>query len=619
MRTLLEVDRVTRIYGEKVLFNKISLHITEGQKVALIAKNGSGKTTLLNIIAGIEGPDEGTITLNREINTEYLFQNPVLVPENTIFEEVYNTRNEINKAIKAYEKALIKGNEKDLQKTIEQMDRLNAWEYDTKIKQILTILKVTELDKKINTLSGGQQKRVALAKLLISSPDLLILDEPTNHLDVEMIEWLEEYLSQSNITLLMVTHDRYFLDRVCNEILELDSGNIYRYEGNYTYFLKKKDERMEIAAGEVEKAKNLLRKEQDWMNRMPKARGTKAKYRIDNYYELKSKAENGTRNEKMNISIEASRMGKKILVLKDICYKWDDLKILDGFTYTFSRYEKIGIIGKNGAGKSTFLDVITEKLKPRAGILEMGETIKFGYYKQEGIIFDENTKVIDIVREIADVVKIGNGESISAAAFLNYFMFPYPTHHQLVSKLSGGEKRRLYLVTVLMQSPNFLILDEPTNDLDIITLQVLEDYLASFNGCVIVVSHDRYFMDKIVDHLFVFKGNGIIKDFPGNYTIYKDYEDQIKREESIKTKPTSTRKEKNDQTQTRKLTYKERIELEALEKEIELLEKEKKVIETELNSGGLNAQDLHTKSTFYGDLLKKLDQKTDRWLELSEL
>ena len=619
MRTLLEVENATRIYGEKTLFDQISFQITEGQKVALIAKNGTGKTTLLNVIAGLEGADGGTITINKDTSFEYLRQDPDLTPENTVFEEVYNTSNEIQKAIKDYEDTLIHGKDKNLQTAIEQMDRLGAWEYDTKVKQILSILKINDFDKKINTLSGGQQKRVALAKVLISSPGFLVLDEPTNHLDVDMIEWLEEYLSQSNVTLLMVTHDRYFLDRVCNEILELENGLIYQYEGNYSYFIRKKDERMELEAGEVEKAKNLLRKEQDWMNRMPKARGTKAKYRIDNFYALKSKAEDTTRDHKMNISVEASRMGKKILVLKEICYSWQDLKILDGFTYTFSRYEKIGIVGKNGAGKSTFLDIITGKLKPQSGILETGETIKFGYYKQEGIDFDENTKVIDVVREIADVIKLGNDESISAAAFLNYFMFPYPMHHQLISKLSGGEKRRLYLVTVLMQNPNFLILDEPTNDLDIVTLQVLEDYLSTFNGCVIVVSHDRYFMDKIVDHLFVFKGDGLIKDFPGNYTLFKDYDDQLKREETLKQKAETPKKEKRVQDRPRKLTYKEKLELETLEKEIGQLEEEKDQLENELNSGTLTQDELHEKSTYHGELVKMLEQKSDRWLELSEI
>ena len=617
MSTFLEVDGVTRIYGEKTLFEKISFQINEGQKVALVAKNGTGKTTLLNIIIGNDSPDEGKITIDKNISIGYLLQEPVLDENHTVFDEVYNTANDTQKAIKNYESAILKNNKKELQAATEQMDALNAWEYDTRIKQILSVMKINNVNQKINELSGGQKKRVALAKTIISSPDMLILDEPTNHLDLDMIEWLEDYLSRSRMTLLMVTHDRYFLDRVCNEIIELDNGSVYRYSGNYSYFLEKKALREENQAKEVDKARNLLRTEQDWMNRMPKARGTKAKYRIDNYYELKSKAQVERKQDNININVATSRMGKKILEFKDVSYKWEHLVILDEFEYNFNRFEKIGIVGKNGSGKTTFLDIITQKLKPDSGIIETGETIKFGYYQQHGIQFDDNTKVIDVVREIADVVQMGDGKTISVADFLNYFLFPYPMHHHYVGKLSGGEKRRLYLVTVLMQNPNFLILDEPTNDLDIFTLNVLEDYLASFKGCVMVVSHDRYFMDKVVDHLFIFHGNGSIKDFPGNYTIFKDYSDQLKREEFLKSKQVD-KPVKENKPKGNKLTYKEKLELEQLEKNIEILEENKILLEELLNSGTLSPSELTDRSTEYSKLLKTIDEKTLRWMELIE-
>jgi len=618
MSTFLEIDGVTRIYGEKVLFDKISFQVNRGQKIALVAKNGTGKTTLLNIIAGLDTPDEGKININRHISVGYLMQEPSLIDSQTIFDEVYNTSNEINAAIKEYESTIKGDNKTKLQQATERMDALEAWEYDTRIHQILSVIKIDNVDQKINELSGGQKKRVTLAKVLISSPDLLIMDEPTNHLDLDMIEWLEDYLSRNTMTLLMVTHDRYFLDRVCNEIIEMDGGNVFRYTGNYSYFLEKKATREENEIKEVEKARNLLRKEQDWMNRMPKARGTKAKYRIDNFYELKSKAEAGPAEQDMKIKTTAARLGKKILELKNVNYSWGDLNILNDFTYIFNRFEKVGIIGKNGSGKSTFLDIITGKLKAESGIREVGETIKFGYYRQQGIEFNENDKVIELVREIADDIKLGNGDSVSASEFLNHFLFRYPMQHHYVSKLSGGEKRRLYLVTVLMQSPNFLILDEPTNDLDIYTLNVLEDYLLSFKGCVMVVSHDRYFMDKVVDHLFVFSGNGEIKDFPGNYTIYKDFSEQLKREEDQKERQPNIRKEKPKQGKTNKLTYKEKLEFEQLEKDIEKLEQEKKKLEQQLNSGSLNSDELTEKSTEYGKIEESIDEMTLRWMELVE-
>ena len=505
-----------------------------------------------------------------------------------------------------------------LQKAMEQMDARNGWEYETRIKQILTQLKISDLDQSISELSGGQRKRVALAKTLITEPDFLLLDEPTNHLDVEMVEWLEEYLSKSNVTLLMVTHDRYFLDRVCNEILEMEDNSIFRYKGNYSYFLEKQQERKDINDKEREKAVNILRTEQEWMRRMPKARGTKAKARIDSFYDLKETADNRRHENKLTLDIKGSYLGKKILEINDTYFKWDNLVILDSFSYIFKRNEKVGIIGKNGSGKSTFLDIITGKLKPDIGKIETGESIRFGYYKQQGITFKEESKVIDLIREIADAVKLGNERIVSAAEFLNYFMFPFPMHQQPVYKLSGGEKRRLYLVTVLMQNPNFLILDEPTNDLDILTLNVLEDYLATFKGCVVTVSHDRYFLDKIVDHLFVFRGNGVIKDFPGNYTIFRDHEDQQKKLLARQSKTQSVVKEKVKVRDPNKLSFKEKAELEMLEQQIAQFESEKSDIEAELHSGNLSPDVLISKSERYAFLLLEIESKTDRWLELSE-
>ena len=615
MSTLLQVTNLSRSYGEKVLFRDISFVINQQQKVALIAKNGTGKTTLLNIIAGTEPSDGGSVKLFSDISFQYLRQDPGLNEENTVFNEVYSSSNGMLNAILDYEHVIGKDNKKEIQDAIERMDSLNAWEYETRIKQILSTLKLPDFDQPVRELSGGQKKRIAIAKILISEPDFLILDEPTNHLDVEMIEWLEEYLSKPNITLLMVTHDRYFLDRVCNEIIELDDASLYRYKGNYSFFLEKQEERIGNFNKETEKARNLLRTEQEWMRRMPKARTTKSKSRIESFYEIKTRADRKLSDDSIRINIENPRIGKKILEMHDVSFRWDDLPILDRFTYVFRRHEKIGIVGKNGSGKSTFLDLLTGSLRPSAGRVETGGTIQFGYYRQEGISFNGQTKVIDVVKEIAEVVKTGNGETVSAAAFLNHFMFPYPSHHQPVYKLSGGEKRRLYLVTVLMRNPNFLILDEPTNDLDILTLNVLEEYLASFRGCIVAVTHDRYFLDKIVDHLFIFEGGGKIRDFPGNYTQYREHLKRIKKPERTRDMPvipTPVIKAAN------KLTYKEKREIEHLEKEIGSLENEKAFIESELHSGNLSAEELTLKSERFACLLKEIEALSDRWFELSE-
>jgi ATP-binding cassette subfamily F protein uup len=620
MSTVLQVENLARSYGEKNLFENISFVLSQSHKVALIARNGAGKTSLLNIIAGIEPCDAGTVTLFNRDSFEYLKQEPELDPSRTVFEEVYSHSNEIQKAILNYEHVIKGTNKEEIQHAIGQMDAIQGWEYETRVKQILTQLKLPDLDQRIGTLSGGQRKRVALAKVLITEPTFLILDEPTNHLDVEMIEWLEEYLSKSTITLLMVTHDRYFLDRVCDEVLEMEHAAIYKYRGNYSYFLEKQAERLDNQNKEVERAQNLMRTEQEWMRRMPKARTTKAKARIDSFFDLQEKATSKVYEERLTLNIEGSRMGNKILEINDISFKWGELQILKGFTYTFKRNEKVGIVGKNGSGKSTFLDIITGKIRPQKGHIQKGETIQYGYYKQQGLVFDEQTKVIDVVKEIAEVVKLSNGDTISAAAFLNYFMFPYPSHFQQVYKLSGGEKRRLYLVTVLMRSPNFLILDEPTNDLDILTLNVLEEYLAAFSGCVVVVTHDRYFLDKIVDHLFVFDGDAMIKDFPGNYTQYKNWSDDLKKREQLQKRVTGRKTESEKQVApvTNKLSYKEKRELETLEKEIAMLEAEKLAIEAELQSGSLNPTDLTQRSERWAGILPEIELMTDRWMELSD-
>jgi ATP-binding cassette subfamily F protein uup len=618
MPTLLQVENLSRSYGEKILFDNISFIINQYQKVALIARNGIGKTSLLNIIAGLEPSDGGTVQLFNNASCAFLKQEPELSETNTVFSEVYSTSNETLRTILDYEHAVAGSDKTAIQQSLTKMDAINGWEYEVRIKQILTRLKLPSLDQKISELSGGQRKRVALAKTLITEPDFLILDEPTNHLDVEMIEWLEEYLCRPGISLLMVTHDRYFLNRVCDEIIEIDDGNLFRYKGNYEYFLAKQVDRKDNLTKDKEKARNLLRTEQDWMNRMPKARATKAKARIESFYELKERASQAAEESTMRLTMEGNRMGKKILEIHDVSFSWGDAKILDGFSYIFKRNEKVGIIGKNGSGKSTFLDLITGGIRPKTGRIEKGETVQFGHYRQEGIRFNESTRVIEVVKAIADNVKMSNGDTISAAAFLNYFMFPYPSHQQFVYKLSGGEKRRLYLVTVLMHNPNFLILDEPTNDLDILTLNVLEEYLLTFGGCVAVVTHDRYFLDKIADHLFVFEGDGVIKDFPGNYSQHREYSLNKRRLAQKASPQESIRKERPSQPLKNKLTYKEQKEFETLEQEIAVLEAERTAIEDTLSAGSAGPEELQVKSVRYSELLKAIETSTDRWIELSE-
>ncbi|MFW5886964.1 MAG: ribosomal protection-like ABC-F family protein, partial [Bacteroidota bacterium] len=508
MISYLQVENLTKYYGDVLLFKDLSFGINKDQKVALIARNGAGKTTLLNIISGKEEPDNGHLSFKNDIRIGFLEQEPNLVLENTVLQEVFQAENEMMGVIREYELALKQNDANKLQKLIIKMDSLQAWDVEVKAKQVLSKLKLTDFDKQVKYLSGGQQKRVALAKVLISEPDLYILDEPTNHLDLDMIEWLEDYLLSSSSTIFMVTHDRYFLDRVCNEIMEMDNHQVYNYNGNYSYFLEKRAERQLVEQANLDKARNLYRGELEWMRRQPKARGTKAKYRQDAFKEIQQEALKKSSEDELNINVKTARLGKKIIEVKHVSKKFDDLSIINDFSYNFNRFEKIGIVGENGSGKSTFLNILTGIIHPDTGEIEKGETIKFGYYKQEGIQLAEDKKVIEVAREIAEIVNLNNGQQVSVSQFLTKFLFSNEIQYAYVSTLSGGEKRRLYLCTVLMQNPNFLILDEPTNDLDILTLNVLEDYLRDFQGCVIIVSHDRFFMDKIVDQLFVFEGDG---------------------------------------------------------------------------------------------------------------
>lgn len=614
----LQIENLSKYWGEQPLFENIGFSITEGQKVAMIAKNGTGKSTLMDIIAGRETPDSGKVSLLKDINIGYLRQDPDLNPEQTVLETALNSPGDINQAVKNYEIALESHDERLLDAAIERMNALNAWDFELRIKQILTELKITNFDQKVKFLSGGQRKRVALAHILIDEPQFLILDEPTNHLDLEMIEWLEKYLEKAKCTLFMVTHDRYFLDRVCNEILEMEDNSIYRYKGNYSFYLEKRAERIQAQNAEIERARNLFRTELDWLRRMPQARAHKSKYRTENAYKLQEKASQRRTEEEVELMVQGKRLGKKILDVMDLSKAFGSTIILNDFSYKFSRLEKIGIIGKNGSGKSTFLNLLTGELQPDHGTIEVGETISFGYYKQDGINFNPGDRVIDIIKEIAEVVDLGNGNKMTASQFLNYFLFPPDTQYNLVEKLSGGEKRRLYLCTVLMRNPNFLILDEPTNDLDIMSLNVLEEYLRSFPGCVMVVSHDRFFMDKIVDHLFVFEGEGRIKDFPGNYSDYRDWLAERIKEQKAPEKKNSP-KPKTTGNEVRKLSYHEKKELEQLEKEIALLEGEKNLIEEFLNSGKGSSEELVTKSQRHGEIRDLLDEKEMRWLELSEI
>lgn len=627
MVSYLQIDGLTKSFGDLVLFEDITFGVSQGQKIGLIAKNGTGKTTLLNIIAGKEDYDRGSVVFRNDLRVGYLEQSPAYPAGLSVLQACFYSPNETVRLIAEYEEAMVSGDSSRLEDILLRMDNLKAWDYEQRAKQILGQLKIHNYDQKVEELSGGQLKRVALANVLITDPELIILDEPTNHLDLEMTEWLEGYLSRANISILMVTHDRYFLDRVCREIIEIDRKQIYQYKGNYSYFLEKRGERLQALNAEVDRANNLLRKELDWMRRQPQARGTKAKYRIDAFYELEKKANQQRDNGNVSLDVKASYIGSKIFEAQQVSKRFGDLKILENFNYVFARYEKMGIVGNNGTGKSTFIKMLMGKEAPDSGRFDIGETVKFGYYSQEGLQFDEQMKVIDVVQDIAEYVDLGDGRKMGVSQFLNYFLFTPEKQHSYVYKLSGGEKRRLYLCTVLMRSPNFLVLDEPTNDLDIITLNVLEEYLRNFKGCVIVVSHDRYFMDKVVDHLLVFRGNADMKDFPGNYTQYRDWkeeQDQLAKveEEARQTKQNPALALDKSSCQTvesrKKLTFKERKEFEALDVEIPVLEAEKAELEASMSSGTLSSDELMIQSSRIAQLIDQIDEKTMRWLELSE-
>lgn len=620
MANILSVENLSHHWGDIRLFHEISFGLNEGDKAALIARNGTGKTTLLNIIAHKLIADSGFVTIRNHIKTTYLAQDPVFDPEFTVIESLFSTENEMVKLVRDYEKAIDQNNQKAIEQLVEKMDQFNAWDYENRVKQILSQLKITHLDQPVSQLSGGQKKRIALAAALISEPDFLILDEPTNHLDLEMIDWLEDYLSRSKATLLMVTHDRFFLDRVCNTIFELDNEALYQYQGNYSYFLEKREERQFQKNQEIERARNLLRKEQEWMNRMPQARATKAKYRIDAFYDLKEVASQKTTQNDLVLDLKATRLGQKVVNLENISKAYEDKTLITNFSYRFLKGDKIGIVGNNGTGKSTLLNIITGTISPDSGLVETGETVTFGYYRQEGMVLDESKRVIDVISEIAEVIDTGNGKSMNAAQFLRYFLFPNEMHYVYVNKLSGGEKKRLYLMTVLMKNPNFLILDEPTNDLDIQTLNVLEEYLVNFPGCVLIVSHDRFFLDKVTETLFIFEEQGKIKHFPGNYSDYHITRKQELSKETPQTVKTPTAAKINtEQNKPRKLSFKEKQELQQLENKIADLEKEKATLEGQLASGTLPPDELMKASTRLGNILTELDFCETRWIELSEL
>lgn len=615
----LQVENLTKSFGDLTLFQNISFGIVEGQRVGLIAKNGAGKTTLLNIISGKEGYDSGKITFRRDLRVGYLPQNPEYPEELTVLEACFHQGNSIVELIKEYELCMETEGNPGLEDILVRMEHEKAWDYERKAKQILTQLKIQDFNQKMKQLSGGQLKRVALANTLITEPDLLILDEPTNHLDLDMIEWLEDYLQRSTLSLLMVTHDRYFLDRICSEIIEIDNLQVYIYKGSYSYYLEKREERIAAANTEIVRANNLYRTELEWMRRMPQARGHKARYREEAFYDLEKVAKQRTDNSSVKLEVKASYIGSKIFEAEHLHKSYGNVKILDDFSYVFSRYEKMGVVGNNGTGKSTFIKILLGEVKPDSGTVDIGETVRFGYYSQEGLSFDEQMKVIDVVQDIAEVFELGNGKQLTASQFLQHFLFTPETQHSFVYKLSGGEKRRLYLCTVLMRNPNFLILDEPTNDLDIVTLNILEEYLIDFKGCVIVVSHDRYFMDKVVDHLLVFNGQGDIRDFPGNYSDYRDWKAARAEKEKEAEKPQEEKTARVRLNEKRKMTFKEKQEFERLEEEIAGLEEEKKQLEEALCSGTLTIDELTGKSKRLPVLNDELDEKTMRWLELSEI
>ena len=619
----MQVTSLTKSFGARTLFENISFSISEGQRVGLIAANGTGKTTLLNIIAGRMDYDSGEVVFRRDLTLGYLEQDPRFPAGLTVLEACFHGQNEMVQTIARYEQAMARNDAAQLDELLTRMEALGAWDFEQRAKEILTRLEIKDLDQKIETLSGGQLKRVALAAALIVEPDLLILDEPTNHLDMEMTEWLEEYLAGRRMSLLMVTHDRYFLDRVCNEILEIDDKRIYSYKGNYSYYLEKRQERLDAADASVARMKNLYRRELEWIRRTPSARSGKAKYRIDAFQEIKEKAHVRRSEETVQLDVRQTYIGKKIFEVSHLCKRFGERVILNDFSYLFSRYEKMGIVGNNGTGKSTFIKMLLGLEPVDSGTIDIGETVRFGYYSQQGLEFDPQARVIDIITAISENITLSDGKQISASQLLTRFLFSPQAQYDYVAKLSGGERRRLYLCTILMGNPNFLVLDEPTNDLDIQTLNVLEEYLSVFSGCLIVVSHDRYFMDKVADHLLVFNGNGNIKDFPGSYTAYRLWRKEQEAKQSQATvKPTPSNPPKTEKPKERvkgKLSFNEKREFEALEAEIPKLEAEKATLEAEMSSGTLSTEDLIAKSERIAKLIEEIDTKSMRWLELSEL
>ena len=616
---LLSVEEISKSYGEKVIFDSISFGVNQGQKIALIAKNGCGKSSILNIIAGEDSPDKGQVVFRKGIKVAYLSQEPLLDPKLTVKESVLRADNPILSIISEYDKALKNPEDQEsYQKAFDAMDQAQAWDFETQYKKILFKLKLNDLNAKVGSLSGGQKKRIALCNVLLKQPELLILDEPTNHIDLEMIEWLESYFSKEKITLLMVTHDRYFLERVCNEIIELDQGKLYSYKGNYSYYLEKRDARIAQENVEAHKTKLHFKKELEWMRRQPKARTTKSKSRIEDFKIIKEKASLRREDHQVQLEINMERLGSKMIEMHKVSKAFGDTTILNGFDYVFQRNERIGIIGKNGTGKSTFLNMLTSNEELDSGKIIWGETLKFGYYTQSGISYKEGQKVIDVIREYGDYIPLKKGKKISAQQLLERFLFDRKKQYDFVDKLSGGERKRLYLCTVLIQNPNFLILDEPTNDLDIITLNVLESFLLDFPGCLIVVSHDRYFMDKIIDHLFVFKGSGNIENFPGNYSDYRAYEDsKIKNNDSELKSERSQLKEKNIHSNKKNLNYLQQKEFKKLEKEIKKIEVLKEEIQNHFNQK-LSIDDVKKYSIQLKNIEQELELKTNRWFELSE-
>lgn len=618
--SLLQAENISKRYGDLLLFDGISLGISQGDKIAMIAKNGTGKSTLLKILSGEENPDTGKISSKNDVRVGYLPQEIMLDENKTVMEAIFSLDSPSMNAVREYQECIMKDNQPGLQHCINKMDSLNAWDTELRVKQVLTNLKITQTQTRVGLLSGGEQKRVALAAVLLEEPDLLLLDEPTNHLDHNMIEWLEQFLQKSIKSLFIVTHDRYFLDRICNVILEIEGNNLYVYHENYSGYLTKRRERKLTESANVAKATNLLKTEEEWMRRMPKARGTKAKYRIHNYYDLKKKAR-VSHESSLQINVPSTRLGNKVFELHHISKHYGENVLLEDFSYKLIPGEKIGITGDNGTGKTTFLEMLAGTIKPDAGTIERGSTVKLGYYRQEGISFKEDDRIIDAISKIAEIVDLGSNGTFTAQQFLKHFLFPVEMQQQVISSLSGGEKRRLYLCSVLIRKPNFLILDEPTNDLDIITLQVLEAYLMSFEGSVVTVSHDRFFMDKIVDHLFVFEGNGKVRNFPGNYS---DYREKVKlsekrkqtRSSSKKQESTSKQPQKKKQQYQQRLSYKEKLEFKNLEKEIEALNMRKEELEAIMSQGNADAEKLTEVTHEYADVKEKLDEKEMRWLEL---